>query len=389
MEEKGPSERIVRPYVPDAVATRLVTTLYGLTPTSLHKMNSYDDQNFHVNVQPSSTNQFIPEVWPHGYVLKILNAIDSEEPQHMDGQTELLKHLNGKKIKVNDEEMQFPVPVKNIHGKYWSKEKLHSQLDENLKETKDIPYDYYIVRLLLFVPGKILFQVPYTPSILFEAGMLCGEMNKALEDFWHPSYGKRDLLWRMDNLPKLSELVHVFEDEQKRRIISEVIDAFKTEVLDSLMDLSKGIVHGDFNEQNILTRKRQTEDEVEVTYNVCGVIDVGDSHYGCYAFEVAIGMAYMMIESKVIDPLLAGGHFLAGYLQVRQLTSKEMDVLWICVAARLAQSLTYGWDGYLKDKRNTYLLVTQESGWRIMDKLWATSKADLNTKWKAVIDSYH
>ncbi|XP_013389955.1 hydroxylysine kinase [Lingula anatina] len=389
MAERRPLERVVRPCITDTVAVRLVKTLYGLTTSSIHKLDGYDDQNFHVKVQPCSTNPFIPEVWPHGYVLKILNAIDSEEPEHVDGRTELLKHLNNKKIKVDGEIMQVPLPVQNIHGKYWSREKLHNQLEENNKDTKGVPYDYYIVRMFRFVLGTTLDQVPLTPAILFQTGKLCGEINKALEDFWHPSYEQWDSIWKLDNLPKLSEYVQKFDDERKRRIIFEVIDTFNTELLDSSMDITKGIVHGDINAQNILTRENLSGDDAEVTYSLCGFIDVEHSHNGCYAFEVAIGMAYMMIESKVIDPLLAGGHFLAGYLQVRQLTSKEMDILWICVAARLAQSLTFGWNGYLKDKSNAYFLITQESGWRVMDKFWSTNKNELYAKWKEVIASYN
>ena len=38
-----------------------------------------------------------------------------------------------------------------------------------------------IVRLLTFMPGKILHQVPYTASLLYEIGTFVGKMNNELK----------------------------------------------------------------------------------------------------------------------------------------------------------------------------------------------------------------
>ena len=55
----------------------LVQNLYGLTVTRYDELNSYDDVNLHVYVTSSSQNPNITDVLPEGYVLKILNSVDS------------------------------------------------------------------------------------------------------------------------------------------------------------------------------------------------------------------------------------------------------------------------------------------------------------------------
>ena len=56
-----------------------------------------------------------------------------------------------------------------------------------------------------------------------------------------------------------------------------------------------GIIHGDFNEQNILCNK-----DVTGEWYVCAVLDFGDAHYSAYVFELAITMCYMMMQSCLL-----------------------------------------------------------------------------------------
>ena len=72
-----------------------------------------------------------------------------------------------------------------------------------------------------------------------------------------------------------------------------------------------GVIHGDYNEQNIIVRDVEERDEMD-GYKISGIIDFGDMQRSCYVFEVAITIMYMMVESKIVDPLEVGGHVLAG-----------------------------------------------------------------------------
>ncbi len=65
------------------------------------------------------------------------------------------------------------VPIINASGKYVSYEQFWSQ-DSNSTST-------YAVRLLKYIPGKLLNDVPYTPSILRECGAFLAKLTNALE----------------------------------------------------------------------------------------------------------------------------------------------------------------------------------------------------------------
>ena len=150
-----------------------------------------------------------------------------------------------------------------------------------------------------------------------------------------------------------------------------------------------GIIHGDFNEQNVIVR-RDPESSAAVT--VVGAIDFGDSEHGPYIYKLSIAIMYSMLQSRVVDPLDVGGHLLAGYLSQRQraLTDVELTALWPCVAARFAQSLTMGAYNYSLDPRNNgQFLATAKRGWTLLRQIWQeTSGEELNTRTNAILASY-
>ena len=95
-----------------------------------------------------------------------------------------------------------------------------------------------------------------------------------------------------------------------------------------------GIIHGDFNEQNLLVQERENDE-----YHVTGILDFGDAAYSFYVFEIAIDMIYLILESDILDPLVAGGYTLAGFLSEFDLCETDLNVLKECLCARLVQSL--------------------------------------------------
>ena len=71
--------QLIRPELDCDHASRLVESLYGFHVVDIRQLDSYDDRNFHVRVLPEGhTNPHVPLVCPHGYVLKVMNAIDSQ-----------------------------------------------------------------------------------------------------------------------------------------------------------------------------------------------------------------------------------------------------------------------------------------------------------------------
>lgn len=123
----------------------------------------------------------------------------------------------------------------------------------------------------------------------------------------------------MENVPQLQQFVHAITDNKRKELVKKVIDEFSQRVLKIATNFECGMIHGDFNEQNILVEQDNTGE-----WNVKGVIDFGDSQYSCYLFELAIAMTYMIIEGKDVD---IGGYVLAGYRSVRNLPQDEFNLL--------------------------------------------------------------
>ena len=73
---------IITPSVSDDEAIELARILYGLTVLTIKHLNGYDDRNFHITVSPDQwDNDYITDICPLGYVLKIVNSHESKWPQ--------------------------------------------------------------------------------------------------------------------------------------------------------------------------------------------------------------------------------------------------------------------------------------------------------------------
>ena len=62
------------------------------------------------------------------------------------------------------------------------------------------------------------------------------------------------------------------------------------------------------------------------------------------------------------------GHLLAGYSKHIPLVPSEWSVLRTLIASRLVQSCIMSSYSHSKDPKNEYLLITQEPGWKALEK---------------------
>lgn len=99
----------------------------------------------------------------------------------------------------------------------------------------------------------------------------------------------------------------------------EIVQQFEERVLRVRDQLEAGMIHGDFNEQNILV-----EATADGNWRIKAILDFGDSQYSCYLYELAIAVTYMMLLKRDV---LAGGHVIAGYFSVKQMSSFEFELL--------------------------------------------------------------
>lgn len=244
-------------------------------------------------------NPLIPNAWPHGYVLKVINSLDTKKEGFFDAQTQMLLFLRQQGI-------ECPKPVMNIFGKY------HTALK--------VGNDDHLVRLFEFLPGEMLATVPKSPNLFYQAGEYVALIDNALKRFTHDAFNSHRSIWMLDSFPEVSKFLHVIEDVERQVMIQQVLNAYESEVVPNLKKFAKGIIHGDFNEFNVVAAKSDVTND----YKVSGVIDFGDASLSYYIFELALTITYMMMQTGELE---SGGYVIAGYQEVRHIPEIERKVL--------------------------------------------------------------
>lgn len=170
----------------------------------------------------------------------------------------------------------------------------------------------------------------------------------------------------------------------RESLVKTVIAAFEKYVLTKTSTLRGQITHGDYNEQNIIVAlNAKSADNTE--YEVCGIIDFGDTNHSPLLFEVAIGLTYMILQAR---DLSVGGIFLAGFESIVPLLDSKKVLLKYCVAARLAQSLVMGVYTRTLQVDNDYVTTTQKQGWKLLPELWNERLSEIDEIWRCKAKRY-
>ena len=78
-EKRDPSQE--KPMIPKDFIKDIVLRLYGINVIGWKELNSYDDKNYHIQIDPNiNNNKYIDRLHQPGYVLKVLNSNDSKNP---------------------------------------------------------------------------------------------------------------------------------------------------------------------------------------------------------------------------------------------------------------------------------------------------------------------
>ncbi|KAM3957207.1 hydroxylysine kinase [Aphomia sociella] len=354
----------IRPVIDHEGVKLLAERLYGISVLELSELNGYDDKNYKITEDPNVKNPLITSHSPHGYVLKIMNSMDSENVSVVEAQNEIMNFLNARSVTC-------PKPVRNVFG--------HLHSIENISGKK------HAVRLLEFVPGEILKNVPKTESLFYQIGEFVANLDNKLQNFNHSGLVSREHIWMLTKIPELEKFKFVIKDSEKLDLAEEVIEEFKYAVIPRLEELEHGVIHGDVNEMNILVSPKTAGSQSD--YRISGIIDFGDIQYSYYVFELAIAMTYVMLLTG--DPS-SGGLVLAGYTVTRRLPDDEYRLLKTLICARLVQSLILGAYTFVQDPNNTYVTSTEKAnGWELLKKIRKTKPTDQDpTDWKTIANEY-
>ncbi|XP_048337864.1 hydroxylysine kinase isoform X2 [Sphaerodactylus townsendi] len=246
----------------------------------------------------------------------------------------------------------------------------------------------YLVRLLTYLPGRLVASEPVGPPILYDIGQLAAKMDKTLAEKFHNPLTKHlhrgTFIWNLANVPLLEQYIPALNQNQNLEVVKWVIEQFRAKIVPKLSSFRPCINHGDLNDHNILLDANSASPERP---RVSGILDFSDMSYGYYVFEVAITIMYMMIESE--DPLGVGGHVLAGFESVVPLTPEERGALFLLVSGRFAQSLVMAAHTIrLHPENEEYLMTTAKTGWKHLGKLFETGQEAVEKIWFETAKQY-
>ncbi|KAM4628639.1 hydroxylysine kinase isoform 1-T2 [Polymixia lowei] len=344
------SVNLSKPRLSHSQVSEIVKRLFGLTPSVIRSLPSYDDQNFYVAPVEGSE-----------YVLKVMNSKDSENPNLIEVQTHAMSFLHQQGLPA-----QTAMPTTT--GKLMSLE----EIDCGFGCQK------YIVRLLAYLPGTTIADASVTPQLLYETGKMAARMDKILQELDHPhlSVLNREMfLWSLANVHLLEPYLCFLDGDPIQAVVKDIIEQYKTCVAPKRSAFRKGINHGDFNDLNVLVQHDETNG-----YRISGILDFGDMNSGCFIHELAIAIMYMMIQHP--NPIEVGGPVLAGWESVIPLNQAEKDALYLLVMCRFCQSLVMARHAVsLQPENEEYLMITAKTGFRILRQLWELGKEEVERTW--------
>ncbi len=244
-------------------------------------------------------------------ILKIMHPVC--DPQRVDLQYRAMAHLADTAIELN-----LPRVIPTNAGQAYV--------------NFDVGGDKRLVWSLKFCPGTLLENVrPQTDDLIRSFGRTMALLDLGLKSFTHPAM-KQLHKWELTRAGAARPFTQYVGGDAGTQI-DAVLRRFEDTTQEKLASLPHSVIHNDANEGNVLVNVTDGGDPV-----VDGVIDFGDISYQPTVCEVAIALAYIVIDKN--DPLAACTGFLESYNELNQLNDDEIAVLYDLILTRLAVSVT-------------------------------------------------
>lgn len=212
------------------------------------------------------------------------------------------------------------------------------------------------IRILTFLPGEFIGNLDSRPAGIYEDfGRFLGEMDRALAGFKHQGAHRRfkwDLQYALD---AEKGLLHI-KDHDKRRLAAYFLLQFETIVLPLIPELRHAVIHNDANDQNVLTQNGK----------ITGLIDFGDVTYSPVINNLAVALAYALLDEK--EPLETAARMIKGYHSRYKLTRTEVGLLYYLIAARLSVSVILSAEKKAKGSGNEHHFHSEKPAWHFLNR---------------------
>lgn len=279
------------------------------------------------------------------YLLKVGRPEIKQD--YLEFQQGILQHVAQSNTRIIS-----PVPLPDLQGNY-------------ISETRDEAGNIRKVRLLSWVEGRLWSGVnPIGNRLLYSLGEEAGRLSKSLEGFKHP-LAERDFEWDLAQAGWTREYLKLHPDE-KQEILPYFLEQYEA-IQEDYGKLRRSVVHNDANDNNVVV----TEDMLDP--QVRAIIDFGDAIFTQVINDLAVTIAYAVMGKA--DPLGASLAVVKGYHSQYPLEEKELEMLYVLVAMRLAISVSKSAINRQKEPDNEYLLISEAPAWDLLKK-WRKISAD-------------
>ena len=276
-----------------------------------------------------------------GFTLKIAHL--GESPEHLDMQNAIMLHLE-----KTEKGLDLPKVILN-------------KKRDAFTLIRDAGGNDRFLRLLTWVPGRVFAKVhPHTPELLESLGAACGKLCHSLQNLDHPG-AHRWIKWDVAQTAWTEEHLTKIHGNQRQTIARYFFDLFQKNAAPKLGNLRHSIIYNDANDYNVLVDNDLQNPKVR------GVIDFGDSVYTCTVADLAIAIAYTVMDKP--RPLDAAVHLVRGFHREFPLQEAEVEVLFPLIAARLLISVTVSAINRHEHPENEYLLISERPAWDLLEKL--------------------
>jgi hypothetical protein len=273
---------------------RSIESSYGLSNVHIvHELESYDDRNYLIRHSESL------------FLVKIHNGVESAQflrsNLHDTASDEYYAYLGSKDYSnvflsrpknergVSSIDLQNAIFQTLSESRYNLKSSVPVKaISDHLEENPFVALHSFPVvsnvyspcrlamRLLLWVDGKPMSSCsPISIETMAQAGMYLGRLCHALDDLTRDNdlavqAATRYHAWDGKNTLDLEKFTPYIKDPPRQSLVLSVIEAFREDLGFGESPSRCGILHGDFNDANIILNDQGIVD---------GVIDFGDSTY--------------------------------------------------------------------------------------------------------------
>jgi 4-aminobutyrate aminotransferase-like enzyme/Ser/Thr protein kinase RdoA (MazF antagonist)/murein DD-endopeptidase MepM/ murein hydrolase activator NlpD len=216
------------------------------------------------------------------------------------------------------------------------------------------------------LPGVPLGTVSHrSPALFHRLGTAVAELTRALDGFDDPAL-HRDFHWDLARgRAVIARHRALIADPELGAAIDVLVRRFDDHTAELLPALPRSVIHGDLNDYNVLVGGGS--DLFDRCQHVTGIIDFGDMVHGVTIGELAIAIAYGMLDAA--DPLSVMWQMVHGYHGVRAITELEMRAVFGLAVLRLCMSACLAAQQQRDHPGNDYLGISQAPVHRMLPRL--------------------